>query len=112
MTGYALGLFVVAALGGLAMAVKIFRGQLAPWALSLLHAGLGAAGLVLLLVAVVGGNAETRVTAALIVLVVAALGGFYLAAQHLRKTIPPRGVVVVHAAVAAIGVVTLLTTFL
>lgn len=112
MTGYALALFVVAALGGLAMALKIFRGRHAPWPLSLLHAGLGATGLVLLLLAVIGGTAESRVTAALIVLVVAALGGFYLAALHLKKAVAPTGVVLVHAAVAAVGVVTLLTTFL
>lgn len=112
MTGYALALFVVAALGGLVMAVKLFRGQHPPWALSLLHAALGAAGLVLLLVAVVGGTAGTRVAAALVVLVVAALGGFYLASLHLRKTIAPRVVVIVHAAVAAVGVVTLITALL
>lgn len=112
MTGYALALFVVAALGGVVMAVKLFRGQHPPWALSLLHAALGAAGLALLLVALIGGTAGTRVTAALAILVVAALGGFYLASLHLRRTIAPRAVVIVHAAVAAVGVVTLITTLL
>lgn len=112
MTTYALIVFVIAALGGLVMAMKILKGQLAPWALSLLHAALGATGLVLLLFAVVNGPANSRVAAALGILVVAALGGFYLASIHARKKVAPTAVVLVHAAVAAVGVVTLITTLL
>ena len=111
MTTYALIVFVIAALGGLVMAMKILKGQLAPWALSLLHAALGATGLVLLL-AVINGPADSRVAAALGILVVAALGGFYLASIHARKKVAPKAVVIVHASVAAVGVVTLITTLL
>ncbi len=112
MTGYALAVFVVAALGGLVMALNLFRGKLAPWSLSLLHAVLGATGLVLLAAAVADDTSGKIVTVALAILVVAALGGFYLAALHLRKTVAPKPVVVVHAAAAAIGVATLLTALL
>lgn len=112
MINYALAAFVVAALGGLFMATKIFRGQQAPWAVSLLHAALGAAGLVLLIVTLLQGTGGTLVTAALVVLLVATLGGFYLASLHARNTVAPKPVVVVHATVAAAGVVTLIAAML
>lgn len=112
MTTYALIVFVIAALGGLVMAMKILKGKFAPWPLSLLHAALGATGLVLLLLAVFNGSADSRVMAALGILVVAALGGFYLASLHGREKIAPKAVVFVHAGVAVAGVVTLVTTLL
>ena len=112
MTTYALIVFVIAALGGLAMAMKILKGKFAPWPLSLLHAGLGATGLILLLLVVFNGSADSRVTAALGILVIAALGGFYLASIHARKKVAPKAVVIVHATVAAVGVVTLISTLL
>src|SRR3546814_10930850 len=70
--------------GGLVLAASVWRGQLAPWALSLVQAALGATGLVLTLVAVLGG-AGGHAPLALIILLVAALGGFFLASFHLRK---------------------------
>ena len=109
MLTYALIVFAVAALGGLVLASSVLRGKLAPWAISLLHAALGATGLVLLLVGVMGGAGAGRAVAALGLLVVAALGGFYLASLHLRKTIAPKSVVFVHAGVAVIGFLTLLS---
>ncbi len=102
MLTYAVITFAVAAVGGLVLASSVLRGKLAPWPLSLLHAGLGAAGLIMLILAVLNG-AEGRITTALIILVVAALGGFYLASLHLRKTVAPGGVVIVHAGVAVVG---------
>lgn len=96
-------IFAVGALGGLVLALHVLRGKLAPWALSILHAALGAAGLVVLLLAVLQGLAGTFATWALGILLVAALGGFYLASVHAKKAIPPKGVVVAHALVAVVG---------
>jgi hypothetical protein len=98
-------IFAIGALGGLVMATRVLRGQLAPWALSLLHAALGAAGLVLTALVVLGKAEGTPsiVPVALLILVVAALGGFYLASIHARKTLPSRGVVFAHAGLAVIG---------
>src|SRR5690606_36515148 len=79
MLTYALIVFAVAALGGLVLASSVLRGKLAPWAISILHALLGATGLVLLIVRVLQGQGAGRATAALGLLVIAALGGFYLA---------------------------------
>src|SRR5215467_2924311 len=100
-------LFAIGALGGIVLAAHVLRARFAPWALSLLHAALGAAGIVLVLVAVIGGARGTT-SLALILFVVAALGGFFLASFHYRKQIPPKAVVIVHAVVAVAGFVTLL----
>jgi hypothetical protein len=99
---YALFAFGIAAVGGLILAASVLRGRLAPWALSLVHAALGATGLVLTLLAVLGG-ADGYVPIALGLLVVAALGGFFLASFHLRQQPGPKPVVVIHAGVAVLG---------
>ncbi len=102
MLTYAVFFFAVAAVGGLVLASSVLRGKLAPWPLSLIHAGLGATGLVLLILAVMNG-ADNRITIALVILAVAALGGFFLASIHLRQKVAPSGVVIVHAGAAVIG---------
>ena len=98
-------IFAIGAVGGLVLASSVLRGRLAPWALSLLHAALGAAGLVLTGFVVLRGAEEGQgiIPIALLILVVAALGGFFLASFHARKQIPSRGVVFTHAGAAVIG---------
>jgi CBS domain containing-hemolysin-like protein len=96
-------IFAIGAIGGLIMAMRVLRGQLAPWALSLLHAALGATGLVLTALVVLGPGAPSMVTVALLILVVAALGGFYLASIHAKQQVAPRTIVFVHAGAAVIG---------
>jgi len=108
MLGYALVVFAVGALGGLALASFLLRGQLAPWSLSLLHAALGAIGLIILIYAAVSTGISKAALTALVILVIAALGGFYLASIHLRNKLAPTPVVFVHAGVAVIGFLTLL----
>ena len=112
MLTYALLIFAVAALGGLVLAASVLRGRLAPWALSIVHALLGATGLVMLVVIVLRGAAPGRATAALALLVVAALGGFFLATLHARDKVAPRTVVLLHAGLAVAGVLTLLSAVL
>lgn len=112
MLVYAILTFAIAAIGGVILAAHVLRNKFAPWALSLLHALLGAAGLVLLIVMFLQGTGPVRLTAALGLLIVAALGGFFLASFHLRRKIAPKAVVVVHAGVAVVGFLTLLTLLL
>jgi hypothetical protein len=112
MLTYALLIFAIAAAGGLIMAARIFRGQFAPWVLSIGHALLGATGLALLATVVLQGAGSARATAALGLLVVAALGGFYLATMHLRKALAPKAVVGLHAGLGVAGVLTLLSVVL
>jgi len=98
-------IFAIGAVGGLVMATRVLRNQLAPWALSLLHAALGATGLVLTAIVVLGKSqgVSSVVPIALLILVVAALGGFYLASFHARRQLPQRGVVFTHAGLAVVG---------
>ncbi len=49
MLTYAVIVFAIGALGGLVLASYVLRAKLAPWALSLLHAALGAVGLLLVI---------------------------------------------------------------
>jgi hypothetical protein len=108
MLGYALIVFAVGALGGVMLATYVLQGRLAPWPLSLLHAGLGAVGLVLLIYAALTTGISQIALASLVILVIAALGGFYLASIHLRGKVAERMVVFVHAGVAVVGFLTLL----
>jgi hypothetical protein len=73
---------------------------------------LGATGLVLLALIVSGGVGSALVGWSLGVFVVAALGGFYLASHHLKKRLPPKGVVVLHALLAVTGFGILLAAYL
>jgi hypothetical protein len=103
-------IFAIGALGGLVLASSVLRGKLAPWALSILHMLLGATGLVLTALVVLGGSdaGKGMVPIALLILVVAALGGFYLASIHVKKEVASRGVVFTHAGIAVIGFLLLL----
>ena len=107
---YALIVFAIAALGGLTLAaVYVLQGRLAPWPLSLLHAALGAIGLLLLVyAAMTTGLLPGTALAALVILAIAALGGFYLASIHLRGEVARKPIVFIHAGVAAIGFLALL----
>jgi uncharacterized membrane protein len=104
----ALIIFAIGALGGLYLASHVLREKLAPWPVSLMHALLGAIGLLILIYAAVTAGISHTALAALIILIIAALGGFYLASIHLRSAIAPKTVVFIHAGVAVIGFLTLL----
>ncbi len=109
MLTYALIAFALTAVGGLILAAHVLREKFAPWALSLLHAVFGALGLVLLIALLLQGSASQGVLIGFILLLVAALGGFFLASFHLRKRLPPKAVVLIHAAVAVAGFLTVLS---
>ncbi len=96
----AVGLFAVAAVGGLTLAVMHFKKKDLPLPLALIHGLFGAAGLVTVLLFVLHTGTSSKAAVALILFVVAALGGFYLFSFHLRKKKLPSAVVIIHALVA------------
>jgi hypothetical protein len=105
----AVGLFAIAALGGVTMAVMHFRGKTPPpVALAMLHGAFAASGLVALLLAVwpqFSGPAAW----ALGLFVLAALGGFTLALGFHRRGKPlPSGLVAGHGTLALLAFLTLL----
>jgi hypothetical protein len=104
MITYALILFAIAAVGGATMAVMHFRGQTPPrLALAVLHGALAAAGLVVLLVAVMGTGVSGAPALALGLFVLAALGGFGLLSFHLRGRSLPNGLVIGHGLLAVVA---------
>jgi len=106
----AVGLFAIAALGGLTMAVMHFRGKTPPpVALALLHGAFAASGIVVLLLAV-WPVFSGRAAWALGLFVLAALGGFTLALGFHRRGKPlPSGLVAGHGVLAVIAFLILLT---
>jgi hypothetical protein len=112
MLKYALLVFFVGALGGLFMATFVLRGKLAPWVVSLLHALLGASGLVLLFLGILNAEGGMLAMVALGVLVVTALFGFYLATMHMHQRVALKKVVLTHAGFAVTGVTTLIIAIL
>jgi hypothetical protein len=104
----AITLFLVAALFGIYMALRIFGGGIPPWAAVILHGLFAASGLLVLFYALFTGTQSTAVVIAAVLLVVAALGGFFMFSYQLRKLPPPKAVVVIHALAAVLGVVALL----
>lgn len=112
MLTYALVLFTITAIGGLVLASSVLKGNLAPWAISIVHALLGAAGLVILGIAALEAGAPSQIKIALGLLVVAALGGFFLASEHLRQKVASKSVVIIHAVVAVAGFLTLASVVL
>ena len=102
-------LFAVAAVGGVIMAAMRFGGrELPPMALAVVHGLFAAAGLVTLILAVVGANASWAAIVAAVGFVVAALGGFMLFSYHLKRQALPVNYVVIHGAGAVISFVILL----
>lgn len=101
----ALALFAVAALFGVYMLVRVFKGALPPWPAAILHGLFAATGLVLLLYVTFFAYtpAPVIVMAAAVLLLTAALGGFALVSFHLRKQTPPSGLAVIHALLAVSG---------
>jgi len=105
----ALVLFALAAVGGVYMAAVRFRGaDRPPTAVALVHGAAAAAGLIALIVAVMGMAEPGLAKTALVVFIVAALGGFFLFTQHMQSKALPIPVVVIHGLIAVVGFVILL----
>ena len=74
--------------------------------------GIGAIGTAVLGIAIYREPVTPMRVVFLALLVVAALGGFYLATLHLRKALPPKAVVLLHAGLAVTGFLVLLSAVL
>ena len=107
-------LFLLAALGGLAMAGIRFSGNRNPpvW-LAMAHGGLAVAGVALLACAVLAGGAPAAAMWSLILLLVAAAGGTVLfLAYEWKRELLPAWLVLVHAVIAVAGFLLLVAAIL
>ncbi|MGH8029651.1 MAG: hypothetical protein ACREO3_06935, partial [Arenimonas sp.] len=110
MTKVAIGLFALAALGGVTMLFQVFRGADRPWSwLAMGHGFLAAAGLTLLVYAATMSGVAQMVNIGLVVLLAAAAGGATLALKYHVRMLPlSRTLVLGHAALAVVGFVLVL----
>jgi hypothetical protein len=109
----ALILLIAAALGGVTLLAMRILDKEPPMALGLLHGALGLAGLITLAIQVLGGHAPgTLPKVALALLVLAALGGATVFTLHVQRRPIPLPLLLVHAAVAASGIVCMLIAVL
>ena len=108
----AIASFLVAAVGGLTMAIFIFKNRFPPFFLIVFHGffALGALGLATWAIGVPG--TPSVVGFGVITVMVAALGGLFLISFQFRDERQPKIVVVVHALAAVSGVSCLLIGFL
>lgn len=102
-------LFVATGLGGVVMALIRFSSSRNPpsW-LAMLHGFLGAAGLTLLVYAVLTSDVPNNAFLALLLFLAAAAGGVVLnLAYHLRAVQLPKWLIAVHGLVAVLALVLL-----
>lgn len=108
MLSASLVLFGIAALGGLLLAYfRIARSANPPLGLALGHGLIAAAGLVLLIIAIVSNQLAGKAFTALVLFIIAALGGFIMITLHFRGRLIPLPVVLIHALVAVAGFIML-----
>lgn len=107
MLTFALIALVIAALGGLYMASRIFDGDAPPKAVAVIHGLAVVAGIGLLIVYVLNEVANNVTQWALILSLLTATGGIYLVSRHIRHKVHQRGIVVMHGLLAAVTIITL-----
>jgi hypothetical protein len=101
----ALVLFLIAAVGGIALVGLRLANKPLPMALALIHGAVAAIGLVLLALDLFKQPSPAKpAVIALVLLVVAALGGFVVFSFHLRRRPIPIPLTIVHALIAVGGV--------
>ena len=107
----ATALFLLAAVGGLGMAGIRFAGNRNPPAwLAMAHGLLAGAGLTLLVYAALASSIPFSAKAAAALFILAALGGVFLNLAYHQKGLPiPKGIVILHAVLAVLAFVLLLT---
>jgi hypothetical protein len=103
-------LFAVAAVGGVTMLALHLRKDNLPLPLALVHGAFAAAGLVVLILAVLLAGASAVIS--VVLFVVAALGGFFLFALYLRGSKLPTPLILVHGGVAVVAFLILLAVLL
>src|SRR5262245_59529943 len=104
-------LFGLASLGGVAMVAMRLRGANPPIALAFGHGLLAASGLVVLVIAVIGGASATAGIVAIAAFVLAAGIGFWMVRQHLAGRLIPIAGVFLHGLAVLFGWAALLAHF-
>jgi peptidoglycan/LPS O-acetylase OafA/YrhL len=108
MNIFALISFAIAAVLGVILVAMYSKGQLTING-ALLHGLFAVIGVVLLIISVVQGKTTRIDNYALILFIIAALGGLVLISSHLTKGKLPQAIIGIHAIVAVIAFLMLLS---
>ena len=100
-------LFILAAIFGLVLITKVFQNSPRPIGAIIAHGLIAAAGLVLVFICVLR-NYEKSPVASFILFLVAALGGFIMFGRDMSKKPIPKGLALIHAGAAAVGLLLLI----
>ena len=103
---FIIGLFALAALGGIYLLTLVLQRKETPKLVAFVH-GLAAATALVLLIVYAMKN-EGSFTVSIVCFVLAALGGFVLIYRDLTAKPIPRGLAVVHGLLAATGLIFLI----
>lgn len=101
-------IFAVAAVFGLIIITTLLKDKPTPKALVFIHGILAAVALVILIVFSINNPGQSPLVS-IVLFVLAALGGFVLFARDLSKKPGPKTLAVIHALVAVVGFLILLT---
>lgn len=102
------GLFAIAALGGVTLVGMRFMGKQMPLPLVVVHGIFAAAGIVTLIVNVVQTRTNGLMNLSLVLFIIAAAGGFTLFSLHLMKNRLPGLLIAAHGLAAVISFLVLL----
>ncbi len=102
------GLFAVAAVGGLTLVTMKFTGKGMPLPLALAHGVFAAAGLVALIVRILENGGNVLMNVSLVLFLAVALGGFILLTLHLKGRRQPAILIAAHALGAVASFIVLL----
>jgi hypothetical protein len=108
MLTYAIAFFLVAAMIGLFVLLKIFKNKAVPTPVILTHGGIAAIGILLLLITVLRGNTAPLLLTSLILFIVAALGGATMVALARAGKPVPNNTVIFHPILAVCALLLLL----
>lgn len=112
MISLSIALFLVAAMGGLAMAIFIFKNRYPPFFLIGAHGFFGLGALALAIWATGIPGTPSLVDYGIVAVMLGALGGIFLISFQFRNEAQPKIVVVLHGLAAVSGVSCLLFALL
>lgn len=98
--------FALAAVFGLLILTKILKNEATPKAAVFIHGALAATALLMVVYYVIE-NAEKSPKASLAVFLIAAAGGFILFSRDMQKKPLPKGLALIHAGAAVLGLLLL-----
>lgn len=105
MLGFTIILFLVTAVGGIALAIKFFKKQFPSAALATAHGLLAVVSMLMLVVTVITFDSDKKIiSSALATFILAIFVGFYIVSRHFKKIIPSPIYIVIHALLAVSGV--------